>query len=191
VTTSPRWIDPHAAAPDWPVELVRYLSLGLSIGVPADWTLEPVTGLEARIAVYRGGGRAEHLAIQVVDDADPSRPVGHWMDAILALAALPAPELVTEEAHAELIELTDDGPATEYARRLDADDGHLFHGLALVDGSPPELARLYVALLRRGTRAWRLSLSLASACPPGSPDELIDANDHVRAAATYGRVELH
>jgi hypothetical protein len=191
VTISPRWIDPDAAAPDWPVELFRYLNLGLSIGVPADWTLEPPAGPEPGTAVHRGGARAEHLATQVVDDADPSRPVGDWMDAILALAGLPAPELVTEETHAELIELTDDGPAPDYARRLDADDGHLFHGLAVLDGSPPELARLYVALLRRGTRAWRLSLSLASACPPGSPDELIDANDHVRAAATYGRVELH
>ncbi len=83
-----------------------------------------------------------------------------------------------------------EGAFPALAKRLGADEAHLYSGLARLPGTPPELARLYMLLARRDTQAWKVTLSFASACPPGMPEEFVISNDHVRAGATFGDLRL-
>ncbi len=54
----------------------------------------------------------------------------------------------------------------------------------------PELLHCYVLLARRGDAAWKVAVALASAVPPGAPDDVVERNDHVRARALFDAVAL-
>ncbi len=192
MTNEPSWTASRAVT-GWPVERVELHALAIDLGVPLGWEPEERgTGAPAQIAVHRGPSRAEQVAVQLVEDADESRPLSAWLDAVVTVAGFPVPELLGDGdgGQPDLVEWRDVGAAPGYAERLGADDSHLYDGLAVLTSRPTQLARLYVVLLRARRRAWRLSLSFESACPPGSPSALVEANDHVRAAATFGGVEL-
>ena len=66
----------------------------------------------------------------------------------------------------------------------------LYQGLAELQTRPVEYGRLYFLLAQRGRFAWKVGLSLLTACFPGSPEKLIRKNDHVRAGATFGALAL-
>lgn len=176
----PSWTRPSTIAA-WPVDLVEHT--GLVVGVPAGWRPE-VPAPDASIVVHRGPNLADALVVQRVADADESRPLGAWMDAILAVAGFPVPELLggSDEAAPALVEWSAAGDHVFGG----ADDSQLYEGLAVLPGHPAELARLFTVLLRCGADAWRVTLSLLSACPPGAPAELVASNDGVRAATTFG-----
>jgi hypothetical protein len=82
------------------------------------------------------------------------------------------------------------GTCSSLSERLAVDGTHLYQGLAMLPGTSSELARFYVLLARRGTSAWKISLSFMSACLPGMDEEMVISNDHVRAGATFGYLRL-
>ena len=69
---------------------------------------------------------------------------------------------------------------------------HAYRGLVAVieNGGKPQLCRVYSILLRRELRVWKVSLGLASACPPGIPESMITGSDHVRAAAVFAGLSV-
>jgi hypothetical protein len=52
------------------------------------------------------------------------------------------------------------------------------------------LGRIYVVVVRRGKFAWKIALSFKTACRDGMREEVIVSNDHVRAGAILGDMEL-
>ena len=111
----------------------------------------------------------------------------NWVDAIVSMSGFPVPAMQhAADASLRLLEWQYQGNGQPLTERLAVDETHLYQGLAMLAAKPPELARIYILLARHGTLAWKDSLSLLSACPPGTPEEMIAANDHVRARATFG-----
>ena len=150
MTNEPSWTASRAVT-GWPVERVELHGLAIDVGVPLGWEPEERgTGAPAQIAVHRGPSRAEQLAVQLVEDADESRPLSAWLDAVVTVAGFPVPELLGDGdgRQPDLVEWRDVGAAPGYAERLGADDSHLYDGLAVLASRPPQLARLYVVLLR-------------------------------------------
>jgi len=77
------------------------------------------------------------------------------------------------------------------ARCLGADDVRLAHGVAMWTlDTGPALCRVYVLLARAASRAWNVNLSMRTACPPNTPEPVVRTNDHLRAAAVFGRLHL-
>lgn len=52
------------------------------------------------------------------------------------------------------------------------------------------MGRWYVLLVRKGCRAWVVTLSFLTAVLPGMPESMVESNDHVRAGAMLGRLRL-
>ena len=47
-----------------------------------------------------------------------------------------------------------------------------------------------MAAFRKETFAWLITLVIETAALPGMPQQVIEVNDHVRAGASYGHVQL-
>jgi hypothetical protein len=62
--------------------------------------------------------------------------------------------------------------------------------VAQLDQVRPPLRRVYVAAFRKETFAWLITLVIETAALPGMPQQVIEVNDHVRAGASYGHVQL-
>jgi hypothetical protein len=156
------------------------------------WDRTPATATRGTEVehVYRGAQPGELLSVAFMDGADPTADMRDWIEPVVALTGslLAAPRGGSREL-VEWMYLGRDGALTE---EFDADEVHLYTGVAKVLlATVPSLNRLYVVLARKQARAWKLILSLATACPPGMPEAMIEANDHVRAGATLGHLKLH
>lgn len=191
-TPIPVWASP-AADPRWPTRIVASEALGYRVPRPAHYDRGPVretTAVDEEDA-YLGGSPEEWLSIRRMAAADPRHELGNWVEAFLRLTGLPT--IVPSPAvRGRLAEWRPLGACASLAARLAVDETRLFTGLvalAAPDG-PPAFARLYVVLARRGTWAWKVCLALASACLPGTPEPRVAANDHVRAGASLGGLEL-
>lgn len=187
----PAWASP-GADPRWPTRIVESRELGYRLPRPERYERGP---LRARTPVddedqYLGPEPGEWLSIRCMPRADPGREIGDWVEAFLRLIGVPT--LVPDQVPARLVEWRPAASCPALAHRLGVDETRLYTGLARLDvaGGPPCFARLYGVLARRGTWAWKVDLALASACLPGAPAPLVAANDHVRAAASLGALEL-
>jgi hypothetical protein len=77
------------------------------------------------------------------------------------------------------------------AARLNADEAHGYTGAAVFNPEKsPELGRIYVVLARKGTLAWKITLTFMSACVPNAPEKLVRSSDHNRAGAVFGSLKL-
>jgi len=150
-----------------------------ALSVPDGWSPEPGLDLGATVTQrrFRGPGPADVLVVEVIDRADPTLPLRGWVDATLALTGLPMTGLPDG---AFLVEWGEVGVETVEG---EADELLEFRGLVRWPGPPAELSRAYVVLVRCGDRAWNVALSIMSACLPGDPEEIVEAQDHARAAA--------
>ncbi|MEV4757861.1 hypothetical protein AB0J86_22475 [Micromonospora sp. NPDC049559] len=178
--TRPIW---STVEPGWPVRSEQVE--GVTLGVPEGWRPEAATPAVGGVTERAFTGRfpGELLAVAVMPEADPTHNLRLWVDATIALIGLPHPAL----APAGLLEWAAEGEQVGWAADLGVDTCLTYQGVL---GDSPNLNRCYVVLARRGTTAWRIVLSLASAMLPGSPDEGVTAQDHVRAAAVFGGLRL-
>jgi hypothetical protein len=141
--------------------------------------------------VYRGVYASEWLTVAFMEQADPAGNLRNWIEAVVSMTGFPI--LAMQQAidpPPELLEWQYTGAYPTLSERLGVDETFLYHGAAKLPGKPPELARIYALLARRGTLAWKVCLAFNSACPPGMPEEMIVSNDHVRAGATFGCLQL-
>jgi hypothetical protein len=188
----PIWLEPIDLA-GWPTHVVESEALHYALPLRQGWNTVPhrnETPVEKE-HVYRGLYPADCLAISFMEQADPAANVRNWVEALLRLAGFPIQALRRpDQAPPELLQWQYEGTSLSLDQRLAVDETHLYQGLAMLAGTPPDLARIYVLLARRGTWAWKVSLSFLSACPPGMPEEMITGNDHVRAGASLGYLRL-
>jgi hypothetical protein len=82
------------------------------------------------------------------------------------------------------------GQIPNLAVRLKVDETHGYMGVARFETAPAMLGRVYVPLVRKGKFAWNIALSFRTACLPGTSEEMLDSNDHNRAGATLGTLQL-
>ncbi len=188
----PAWLAP-VTLEDWPTHTIESRDLYYRLPLRTGWSERPEASStpSEQTHSYRGQLSSEWLVISFMPKADPKSYLGHWVEALIHLSGFPIPAMQAAfESNPELLEWKPEKGGGDLARRLQADEIFLYQGLAFLPGQPPDLARMYIILIRRGTQAWKVCLSFSSACPPGTPEEIVAANDHVRAGATLGHLEL-
>jgi len=134
--------------------------------------------------LLHGAGPEEGLLVQFMETADPGADIRAWAEAPLRLAGAPAASLAL--AGGDRPQLLEWREVPVPPGRWEADELAAFEGLTRAS----TLGRVYTVLARRGTLAWHVGLVLESACQPGSPDDVVERNDHVRAAAVIGALRL-
>ena len=184
----PVWAEPITLE-GWPTYVVDSTALRYALPIREGWNPIPeVEELPMQVEhVYRGVYASEWLTVAFMEKADPSSNLRNWIDAVVRMVGFPILAMhQASDPPPELIEWQYVGAYPALSERLGVDETFLYHGAAKLPGRPPELARIYTLLARRGTMAWQVNLSFNSACPPGMPEEMIVSNDHVRAGATFG-----
>ena len=136
-------------------------------------------------AGYAARGRPDGLAVHRIAGVDPSLDVRRWVEAAVGIGGPPV--VGAPERTGRLLDWHDEGASTAIVAHLGVDVAHASQWL---DRARPELVRTYVVVARRGITAWKIELSLTTACPPGSPDSVVDVNDHVRAGVVLGNLQL-
>lgn len=188
----PLWLQP-VQLEEWPTQMIENAALGYHLPIPPGWQINPMvnqTDLEIE-HIFRGDAVSEGLLISCMNQADPRSNLCTWVEAFLSLTGFPILALKqSSDPPPELLEWQYQGNCPALTERLNCDETHLYQGLAQFPGKPPELARLYILLARRNSVAWKVSLSLMSACLPGMPEEKVASNDHLRAGAIFGELCL-
>ena len=187
----PLWARP-AEVCGWPTREIVGGNLGYKVRLPEDWKDEPQrqTNDWGDEEVFRGAAEIECFTVEMLR-ARVTAPPGQWVDAVIAVSGFPIPALVGDrEGVPRLLEWEDLGLSLALADRFEADEVSLHKGLARFPRASSGLARLYILSVRRHEVVWKCSLSLATACLPGMPEEVVAANDHVRAGATFGYLRL-
>ncbi len=184
----PVWVEPIQLN-QWPTRWVESNSLDYGLPLPKRWRLDttafqsPVDGSD----LYRGEFASELLAVHLMRQASPAYDLGTWVEAVLQMTGFPSPILAAAGgAETQLLDWQAWGDAAALNQRLAVDETRLYMGLAMLGKKAPELARFYIVLARRRTLAWQVMVSFMSACLPGTAEEMVIANDHVRAGAILG-----
>jgi hypothetical protein len=184
----PGWLRP-ADPKDWPARPFESPMLRYALRVPVRFSVEPEVrplGKETE-HVFRGPWPTERLIVSFMEKATGGK-MANWVDAVAALTGFPILDLLPagNEKPPELLEWRYEGAIPSFAERAKLDEAHGYQGLARLQTEPRRIARLYLLLARRGTFAWKVTLTFESACLPGMPEALVYSNDHVRAGAVLG-----
>jgi hypothetical protein len=189
----PDWMRP-VELEEWPTRLVESTELCYGLPVPQGWNTTPQVTTASELEkehIFRGKQGSEWLIVSFMERADRNSNIQNWVEAFVKITGFPIlPMQQAINPPPRLVEWQDRGNCPPVAERLGVEEVFLYQGFAELPGTPPELARLYILLARRDTVAWKVSLSLTSACFPGMPEEIIWANDGVRAAAILGNLRL-
>jgi len=190
-TKAPIWTQPVNLGRRWPTQEVSNPDLGYSMAMPKSWKRAPELDKTPSYVeeTFHGLAASELASISFMGQADPAGNLRNWMEGTTALAGFPILALV-KDPRPELLEWAYEGSWPDYAHQLGVDECHSYQGLARLPGPDKELARMYILLARRGVHAWKIAFSILSACLPGTPEETVYRNDHVRAAATFGTLKL-
>lgn len=189
--TLPFWVEPAEHA-HWPTRIITDGELRYRLAIRQGWSDEPER-IEGPLEIehrYAGLYRPEWLTISFMDQADPASELRHWVEALVAMKGWPMLAMDEELDDPQLVEWQSLGSFPLLAERLQVEQVLLYQGLVELRTPPVEYGRLYFLLAQRERLAWKVGLSLLSACFPGSPEEIIRKNDHVRAGATFGALAL-
>ncbi|MEM7535133.1 MAG: hypothetical protein AAF639_23355 [Chloroflexota bacterium] len=200
----PIWVQP-STHPQWPTRTIHSQPLAIELPIPGRWqsrtevsetnlgmsmgALKPIIQKEQ---TYFGANISDWVSIRLIENAPPAQPLESWVDSFLQLIGFPTviPN-IAGEATGKLLSWEEYGACQSLAQQWRVDDVSLYQGLArLSTENTTELAHLYIVLARRKRQSWNICLSLSSACLPSMPEELIAANDHVRAGATLGHMQF-
>lgn len=191
----PAWFQP-VRLDGWPTRVIE--SAGLRYALPIHQTWQAIHTGEAKDndasspyadEQYRGGNLSDGLSVQFTTEADPAAPLEAWAEVSYNLRGH-ALETVPSEAEVQTLELVDYGSDEDAVAAWGVDDVQSLVGLARILKPDPALARFYIVLARRDRWAWKFNLSFMSACLPGTADEVVRRNDHVRAGASFGFLKL-
>jgi len=182
----PTWCEP--SSPEmWKTRPLKDDAMRYSLAIPADWAEAPqvrTTKLETEHQ-YTGRTPGENLFINLMPNADPQADITNWANAIIRIMGFPVVAMVGDP-RPELLRWDAVPAPSTLAEQWNVDELHLFEGMAKMPG----LIRIYMLLARRATTAWKITLTLDSACPPGTVPEIVERSDHVRAGATFGALRL-
>jgi hypothetical protein len=185
----PRWLEPITPIDQWQTTLQSAPSVGAALAVPDHWETVPDSSLPETV-VWRGVFPGEGLVVTRCDDVDPADDLAAWVMADVALVGGCHPSLLPDAASSAPRSWRVDNDDSTVDEHLDVDESRSATGLLAITGQRTEIVRAYVVVARRDTTAWKVTLQLASACLVGTDDDLVDANDHVRARAVLGHLEL-
>ena len=187
----PRWTA-YVEHPMWPVSERTSAALRYRLHLHEEWQATP-REIESPLDVehrYAGLNRPDYLTINFMPNADPDADITNWLDAIVALVGYPMLAFARDSDLPQLVAWQNLGQFPAVAGKLDVDQVWLYEGLIQLQAPPIEFGRLYFLLAQRETVAWKIGLSIFTACLPGTPDEMVYKNDHIRAAATFGSIQL-
>jgi len=190
--TAPPWLEP-VELEAWPTRFVEDEGVGAALLLPVGWRDDPEEQREGDVVErsWAGALPGEGLSVAVLTPADAGRSIRTWVDAGVAMLGHPdLPALTGAERDIELLEFLCDGEGEPLTGRLAVDEAATYQGLLALDVAPPDLVRVYVVLARRGSVAWKIGLTLSTACPPGTDPDVVQANDHVRAGAVLGELRF-
>lgn len=187
----PVWLEP-ADPESWPTRPVESPLLRYALRMRDTWSAAPaVGGTPMEIEhVYRGLSPAEWLIVSCMDRADAGSDMKQWVEIISVTTGFPVLAMQQLDPKPQLMEWGYGGSPAALAARLQVDEAHLYEGMAVIPGEYNRMAHLYLVMARRGSFAWKVTLSFESACLPGMPEALVASNDHVRAGATFGSLRL-
>lgn len=189
--TMPIWMQPIAAE-GWLTQVVTSESLKYRLPVCERWQITPMlnqTPVEQE-HIFQGAQPGEMLTISYMAEANPEHNLNQWVEALLHLTGVPILHWQSMETVPKLIEWQRMDAPLELCQHLQVDEAFLYQGLAQIPNIPAGLLSLYSLLLRRKTEAWKISLAFSSACLPGAPEEMVERNDHARAGASFGQLQL-
>ena len=188
----PLWIQP-VELKDWETKIIESSDLGYKIPLPSGWENTPQINKTSFETEHRFSGNAprELLSISFIEKANPNDNICNWVEAILNITKFPILAWQSIDNNPPiLLEWNRIGACRYLEGKLAVDETYLYQGLAQFNDRIPNLYRFYIVLARRNNFAWKISLSLSSACLPGTPQEMIERNDSVRAGAIFGGLSL-
>jgi hypothetical protein len=179
----------RTASPGWHTRKLEDTDLRVVLNIHTGWSQRPTRINNPLDVEHRYAGRTpdEWLILNRMPDADPTADMTHWVNLFIAATGFPIIGLASHpDYQPNLLEWQEFEVAESLSKTLDVDEVHLFEGV----GRIPEVMRIYIMLARRGTIAWKVTLTLASACLPGTDFQVITLNDHVRAGTTFGSLKF-
>jgi hypothetical protein len=187
----PRWLEPcdPAGLPTVPLESA---TLRYSLRIPNRWGTDPeIRGTAREVEhIYRGTRDSEWLIITFMEKANDTSDMTNWVETFIAMSGFPV--LLDFDAMPKLTSWNYLGKVPGLAKKLAVDEAHAYTGLAQYSRKQgrPVLGRLYVVMARRKSFAWKLALSIETACFEGMPEEKVYSQDHMRAGAILGKLRL-
>lgn len=174
----------------WPTKPIKSAALRYSLKLPARWDSDyAVRGTSHSIQhIYRGGKDTNWLMIEFLENADEHGDIRHLVQVDMAISGLPV--LYDLKVQPTLLQGRYIGTLSSLVTKLDADDAQAYLGIARFQVPGNLLGRIYIVLVRKGTFAWKITLTFHTACLPGAPEEMVNSNDHIRAGAILGSLQL-
>lgn len=184
----PAWLE-RADPQEWPTVPFESPLLRYSLRIPKHWSTTPkLNPLSLEVEhIFRGSWPTEWLIVSFMDKASTGGRMTDWVDGLLAVTGFPILAMTSSSGpQPKLLQWYHEGSFDLITKKLDVDETHCFSGVAQLPTEPLHLARIYILLARRGTFAWKVTLSIETAYLPSMPAHLITSNDHVRAGAVLG-----
>jgi hypothetical protein len=192
-TELPVWLK-DCTLRNWPTKPIKSATLRYSLRIPEQWSADKtVSGVESLTThLYHGnvGCDAEWLIISFMENVDEHNDMTNWVGGMMAFTGFPV--LCDSKVKPKLLPGSWQymGHMPSLTLRLKADETHAYMGVARFEASRPMLGRIYLVLARKGTFAWNVALSFQTACMPGTSEERLNSNDHNRAGAILGTLQL-
>jgi hypothetical protein len=167
--------------------------LRYSLRIRQGWDTTPqVNAKQMEIEhIYRGRSPANWLMVSTMDNADPTSDMKNWVEVVGAVTGFPVQAMQQNlNPPPELIDWRYEGQFPYFSEMLGVEEIHAYTGMAKIPGNFSLLSHIYILLARRKNFAWKVTLAFESAVLPGMPENIIAANDHVRAGATLGSLRL-
>jgi hypothetical protein len=186
----PAWLKRSDPA-GWPTIPLQSEMLRYSLRIPQRLRSEPEVRASSREVehAYHGARNTEWLIITFMDKANATSDMRNWVEPILATSGFPV--AINLDPMPQLARWRYLGRLPGLASGLDVDEAHAYTGLAkYTEADRTILGRLYIVMAWRKNFAWKLALSIETALFEGMPEEMVYAQDHVRAGAVFGTLQL-
>jgi hypothetical protein len=182
------WLKDHTLQ-SWPTKAIRGDALRYSLRIPEWWEKKQDRGTSSQMEhLYHGDRDPEWLIISFQGNVDEYADITRWVEMMMAITNFPV--ICHLRPQPTLLSWQFMGQIPNLAVKLNVDEAHGYMGVARYEGSPARLGRVYVLLVRKGKLAWNIALSFITACLPGTSEEMLNSNDHNRAGATLGTLQL-
>jgi len=170
-------------------------NLDIQLRLNRDWSLvKEIEAKDTQIAHeahYCGKHGAELCIIHYLPNANPDHKMKEWVEAPIRVTGFPIVAMnAAFENPASVMEMTHWGTFQAYKDLIGADAMVAYDGFMQLPPSIGGVAHFYILVLRKETRAWKIELAFNSACLPSSDEDTLNRNDHVRAGASLGYIEL-
>lgn len=184
----PVWLkDRMPLSSPWPTKAVTSEGLRYSLRVPESWEKKD-RGISGHTEhLYQGNRDPDWLTIGFRDVSEHN-DITHWVGFLMAVSNFPVICPLTPQP--EMQSWQSMGQIPNLATKLKVDEVHGYMGVARYVGPPVHLGRIYVLLVKKGKLEWNIALSFVTACSVGASEEILNSNDHNRAGAALGTLQL-